>query len=157
MSYFQNLRHILTIGYAAKLFISCKWMLWCTLLCQKTFNKSIHNVYSQQTLHMYVIYEYNGPGPLKICLQDLKNLAYLQTFYNRPMLMSPGLFEMCPSLGDYNTWWHSPISPLLLRQWSDWSYGSAVSTTFKLHHLLRPEVDVFVPPRIDFWICPWVW
>ena len=66
------------------------------LLYQQTFYEIIHTLYNQQQiLHMYVICESMGPGPLGMCLPDLSNLAYLQTFHKRSMLMSPtGQFEV---------------------------------------------------------------
>ena len=65
-----------------------------------------------------------------MCNPDFRNLAYLQTFYNRSMVMPPGLFELCPSLGDNNKLWHFPVSPLLMRPWSGLCYGGAVPTPF---------------------------
>jgi len=154
VSYFFNLRHILTTGHAAKLFISGKWMLWCTWLYQHICYKMINTLYNQQTLKMNVICEFEGNGPLGMCNLSFRNVAYLQTFYNRSMRMPPGLFEMCPSLCDNNKLWHFPVSPLLMRQRNGLSYGGAVSTTFGLHHLVRPQVEVGLLSRINYWICP---
>jgi len=64
---------------------------------------------------------------------------------------------MYPSLGDNNNLWHSPISPLQMRQWYGWSNGGAVSTKRRLHNLVHPPVEVFVPSRLDFWICRYMW
>ena len=147
VSYLQNLRHILTTGHAEKLFISGKIMLLCTLLCQKIFYKTTNTLYNHQTVQIYVICESEGIGPQGMYNISFRNLAYLQAFYNRFMLIV--FFEMCPSLCDNNKLWHFPVSPLLMRQRNGLSYGGAVSTTFGLHHLVRPQVEVGVLSRIN--------